>query len=491
MMEKVIQQLYEHPQRFSVLVIGDLILDAYMKGYSNRLCPEATAPVVNIQDEKYALGGAGNIAFNLAALGANVTCMGITGKDKEAQVMQELFSDSKINTNIISCAERTTICKTRLVSGTQLLARYDKGSEGSIDDSCTKMVIRELNEIYPYFDAVILADYRKGFFNTAIIKAIEKLQKKYHPYLAVDSKKLQNYAALQPDIVKPNRKETATLLEEREEAIHASALLQHQSRLFDCTGAKVIAVTLDEDGAVILEKEKPAMVLKAERVPHPQVSGAGDTYLSAFTMAYMQCRNSIESASVASLAASIAIKKPVTAFCSIRELMFTAALNSKIIDSEETLELLSSLYRSSGKRIVFTNGCFDILHSGHVSYLEQAAGLGDVLIVGVNNDESIKRLKGPKRPVNHLADRMEVLAGLRCVTHIVPFGGLNEDNPDQLISIIQPDVFAKGGDYTIDTLPEAPLVEALGGQVEIIPIVNNTSTSNIINKISAYQLLNI
>jgi D-beta-D-heptose 7-phosphate kinase/D-beta-D-heptose 1-phosphate adenosyltransferase len=253
---------------------------------------------------------------------------------------------------------------------------------------------------------------------------------------------------------------------------------------FDMINARIVAITLDTEGALIMEKGKKIFHCQAPAVTAPQVSGAGDTWLSAFLLAYLCSGDSEVSGDIATAAAAIAIKKESTAICHCSELKARFYACTKCILSLPPLLELCSEYHQQGKRIVFTNGCFDILHSGHVNFLLRAKQLGDVLIVGVNNDESIKRLKGEQRPVNPLSDRLQVLAGLSSVDHIVPFGKVNDDTPIPLISIVQPHFFVKGGDYNRDQLPEAPVVEKLGGSIVFVPLVPDHSTTETIKRIT-------
>ncbi|WP_436489465.1 D-glycero-beta-D-manno-heptose 1-phosphate adenylyltransferase [Chitinophaga sp. ARDCPP14] len=488
-MDLLIKQICAAEKKLSVLVIGDLLLDVYMKGESHRLCPEATAPVVEVNSRQYAPGGAGNTAINLAGFGVNVTCLGITGNDAAGRQLQQLLSRHHINPLLFSPPERRTICKTRLLAGTQLIARYDTGTETNISRETEDQVIDQLERIYADFDAVLLADYQKGLLTPRIISALERLQQRYQPFLAVDAKNLSAYRDLHPSLVKPNSDEIARLLQLRLNGTNRLEILQQAGEeIFSATGAGITAVTLDEAGALIFERDQLLLHTPAQKILHPQVSGAGDSYISAFTVACLHGADAAKAASVAGMAAAIAVSKATTAFCTSKELLAAAALNGKVLTDTDTLEALGNFYRNNGSKIVFTNGCFDILHSGHVNYLCRARELGDVLIVGINTDESIRRLKGSDRPVNTLAERMQVLSGLGAVTHIIPFGDITDDTPAALIAALRPQVFVKGGDYSLEDLPEARLVEELHGEVVLLPLVKDRSTTAIIRKISTRQL---
>lgn len=488
-MEAYFKQLCGREKQFKVLVVGDLILDVYLKGRSTRLCPDAPAPVLEIATCEQALGGAGNTAFNLAGMGAIVTLMSVTGNDEGALDIYGLLNKQQINAAIIKAPDRGTIVKTRLIAGTQLLTRYDYGTETAVSAVVEQQLIAKLQACYDQYDAIVLADYEKGLFTPRVIAALESLRRLYDTFLAVDAKDLRRFACLRPSVAKPNSLEVAQLLHLQLDAHKRTEALQNAGRdVYAATGAAVTTVTLDEEGALVFIKDQLAAHTTAHKVRHPQVSGAGDTYISTYTLASLYGADPVSAATMAGMAAGIAITKDTTASCTAAELMAASALQGKFVEDTATLSMLGQLYRNGGSRIVFTNGCFDILHSGHVNYLRNARELGDVLIVGINTDDSIRRLKGADRPVNTLAERMQVLSGLAAVTHIIPFGHLSDDTPCELIRALQPDIFAKGGDYTLDTLPEAQLVEQLGGEVRLLPLVKGRSTTAIIREISSRKL---
>jgi D-beta-D-heptose 7-phosphate kinase / D-beta-D-heptose 1-phosphate adenosyltransferase len=488
-MDLLTKQICAAEKKLSVLVIGDLLLDVYMKGESHRLCPEATAPVVEVSSRQYAPGGAGNTAVNLAGFGVKVTCLGITGNDAAGRQLQHLLNRHHVTPRLFSPPDRRTICKTRLVAGTQLIARYDTGTETVISRETEYQVMNELERIYADFDAVLVADYRKGLLTPRIISTLERLQQRYQPFLAIDAKNPAAYRNLHPSLVKPNSEEIARLLQLHLNGTNRLEVLQRSGEeVFKATGARITAVTLDEAGALIFEQDRLLLHTPAQKILHPQVSGAGDSYISAFTVASLYGADAAKAATIAGMAAAIAVGKTTTACCTAKELLAAAALNGKVLTETDTLEALGNFYRNNGSKIVFTNGCFDILHSGHVNYLCRARVLGDVLIVGINTDESIRRLKGSDRPVNTLAERMQVLSGLEAVTHIIPFGDITNDTPAALIKALRPQVFVKGGDYSLEDLPEARLVEEQHGEVVLLPLVKDRSTSAIIRKISARQL---
>jgi D-beta-D-heptose 7-phosphate kinase/D-beta-D-heptose 1-phosphate adenosyltransferase len=476
----------------SVLVIGDLILDTYLRGASTRLTPEAPVPVVNITSHTSVLGGAANTAVNLKYVGANVTYAGIVGQDIAGREASALLSEIGIHAHLVSCQSRHTIVKTRVIAGSQLLTRYDEGTERPVQDSCETKLIQFLEETFDDYDAIVIADYDKGMMTDPVIATIERLNAANKKFIAIDAKCLYRYGSLAPSLVKPNYHEIMQLLKLPETSADRATLLAGMGiSIRNATGAKVVALTLDAEGALIFHEGDLVCHTPAYPVAQLNVSGAGDTYISTFTMACLSGIALNDAAELAAAAAAIVINKADTAWCAKGELLAFFSMHNKYMDNLDQLREVCASYKAQGRRIVFTNGCFDILHSGHVSYLTRARELGDILIVGINNDESIRRLKGSTRPINQLQDRMEVLGGLGAVNHIIPFGDPFDDTPVNLIRAIAPDVFTKGGDYTRDQLPEAPVVEELGGVVTILPVVPDRSTTSLIRRIHTSPLLKV
>jgi D-beta-D-heptose 7-phosphate kinase/D-beta-D-heptose 1-phosphate adenosyltransferase len=491
-MELVYQTLIRTFMQPAVLVLGDLMIDTYLRGASTRLSPEAPVPVVDISSHTSVLGGGANAAANLRHLGASVTFVGLIGDDYAAEQAGHLLRKEGIKDEVIRCNTRRTITKTRVIAGQQLLTRYDEGTELQLDSNCEQMLIAVLEKQFPLHDAILIADYNKGLITAAVIEALERLQRQYGKFIAVDAKKPCLYKGLQPDVAKPNYKEVTSMLAIPEQHSNKAQQLEGMgAAIFAATGAKITAVTLDEEGALIFQEDKLLCQTAARPVNNPNVSGAGDTYISAFTLACLAGATTATAAEIAGAAAAVAIAKSNTAHCKQSELMAYFSMKDKYIRDADELAALCDMYRAQGRKIVFTNGCFDILHSGHVSYLERAASLGDVLIVGVNTDESIKRLKGPERPINSLNDRVQVLAGLGAIAHVISFGSEQDDTPESLIRIIRPSVFAKGGDYSRESLPEAAAVEEYGGEVVLLPLVPDRSTTLIIKRIYTTPVLKV
>lgn len=488
-MDLIYQTLIKAFTRPSILVVGDLIIDTYLKGASTRLSPEAPVPVVDISSNTSVLGGGTNTAANLKHLGANVTFTGVCGNDPAGKQAAALLESAGIKNKVIVCETRSTIVKTRVIAGNQIITRYDEGTELPIDQDCEARLIALLEREHTLYDAIVVADYNKGIITPAIIQALEKLK---HPFLAIDSKRLQSFKNTCPALVKPNYQEITQLLGLPALTHHRREQLQDAgAAIYAATGAAISAVTLDEEGALIFSKDQLACHAAARPVHRPNVIGAGDTYISAFTLACLAGANETGAAELAGAAAAVAIGKSNTAHCNYSELIACFSMNEKYITDLEQLESVCNMYRAQGKKIVFTNGCFDILHSGHVSYLNRAAELGDVLIIGINTDDSIRRLKGTNRPINQLRDRMQVLAGLGAVHHVIPFGSQNNDTPEEVIKAVRPDIFTKGGDYSLESLPEAATVERLGGKIMLLPLIPGRSTSLIIRQINTKSVLKV
>lgn len=476
--------------RLKALVVGDVMLDSYLTGSSRRLCPEAPVPIVDVRERLDLPGGAANCAWNLARLGAETEILGAVGTDCEGQKLCGLLANEGIRVSRVAAVEgRATLVKTRIAADEQVIVRYDQGNTAPLDKAGEERLCQAIRNAFPQVDLVIISDYGYGVLTPAVIDCLSELQRQHAKIIVVDSKRLRAYRALRPTLCKPNYREALSLLEASGNAPanqRWEALQSCGPELLAATGAHLVALTLDREGALVFEDGQWPYRTYATPVHSRNTAGAGDTYLCAFGLALSAGAETEVAAEIAAAAAAIVVEKPHTACCSIAELGAQLTGESTERTDLATLQAVTREYRDSGKRIVFTNGCFDILHRGHIAYLEQAKRLGDVLIVGVNTDESIQRLKGPTRPINTLADRVRVLAALSSVDHVITF---EEDTPHHLIEAIRPDIFVKGGDYTRAKLPEAELVERFGGAVKILPFVADRSTTGIIHRIcDAYGL---
>ncbi len=468
-----------------VAVIGEAMLDVYAEGDVSRICREAPVPVVNIAAERTVPGGAANTAANLASLGAQVSFLSVIGSDYEGKVLRRALKSSGVPTeDLLVHPRRRTLVKRRILSGGQMLLRLDVGDIEAVNGSLERTLLERMAALFEESDLVIVSDYGYGILAPSLIAGLATFQRSSPRLLVVDSKDLALYQDAGVTVVKPNYTEAMRLLgretgeQNGEDRLDLIRLNGH--RLLEVTGAEIVAVTLDRDGAIIFELGGEPHQTYAEPKPNSNASGAGDTFVSAFGLALASGAHTPDAAELASAATSLVVERNGTTTCSADELRAFFTSIDKHVQDPDLLRAKMDLYRRQGKRLVFTNGCFDILHRGHVAYLNRAKEQGDVLVVGVNSDASVARLKGPERPINSLEDRIQVLAALSCIDQIVSF---EEDTPENLLRIVQPDVFVKGGDYTRETLPEAELVESLGGRVEILPYIQDRSTSNIIERI--------
>ena len=467
-----------------VLVVGEAMLDSYLVGTSERLCREAPVPVVAISEREHAPGGAANTAVNVSSLGAEVLFLSATGDDPEGDLLRQALESSNVSTgNILRVPHRSTLAKQRIISGSQMVVRFDQGSTEAFDEAYEQKFIERLEGLFPQCDAVIVSDYNYGVLTRRVIKALARLQRRDPRLVVVDSKRLSAYRSVHITAVKPNYDEALQLLNLEKPldlSQRVAQIEQHGEKILRMTGAQIGAITLDQDGALFFEKGRLPYRTYAHPQPNSQAPGAGDTFVAVLSLSLAAGAHTENAAELASAAASIVVEKDGTAICFADELRAHFSTGEKFVTDVFQLAARMAAYRLDTNRLVFTNGCFDILHRGHINYLNQAKALGDVLIVGLNTDASVKRLKGPSRPINPLEDRAQVLAALSCVDLIVPFEG---DTPRDLIRVIKPDVFVKGGDYTREKLPEAELVEELGGKVHILPYLDDHSTTSIIERI--------
>ncbi|HEX6929417.1 MAG TPA: D-glycero-beta-D-manno-heptose 1-phosphate adenylyltransferase [Gammaproteobacteria bacterium] len=470
-----------------VLVIGDAILDVYEKGVTERLCREAPVPIVVLNERICSCGGAANTAVNAAALGARVELLTVIGADTNGDELVRTLEAGNVDTRcVFRAADRRTVAKTRICASSSILVRVDEGNTGPITDATAEAIASRLRPALHEFDVIILSDYDYGVFSGRLLARLTELFSGCDAPVVVDAKHPERFRALAPAAVKPNYAETAALLNlpKRQGADRIAQLLDKSGRLLERTGAGIVVATLDGNGAIVFERDQAAYSISCLPQPDAKTIGAGDSFTAALALSLSVGAPAKAAARIAAAAAAVAIGEDGTGICSNDGLRAHFHGRAKRVESiGELMEKLAAA-RQCKRRIVFTNGCFDILRRGHVEFLNQAKALGDVLVVALNSDAGIRRLKGDDRPVNTLEDRVEVLAGLEAVDFIVTF---DSDSPADLLKKIRPDIFAKGGTYSVDSLPEAELVRSLGGQIEIVPFHGGFSTRRLIEKI---QLLN-
>ena len=467
-------------QSKNILVIGDVMLDTYYAGDVKRISPEAPVPVFRKKTERSVLGGAANVAANLVAAGQNVSMMAMVGNDEIGEKLKRIFEEQGINTDLIIALDRHTTEKTRfLASNNQQVLRLDVEDTDPLSyDDCRRM-IEALDRKMKEFDLILLSDYLKGLLTYDFTQAVIHKAKENNIPVIIDVKDPRSEKYARATLLKPNLKElrdlTGLKAETDEEIIEASNKLRIERNV------DYVLTTCGGRGMVLVGDGEPYFIPAFGQEVF-DVTGAGDTTIAYLGACMVNGMNMRESVDIANLAAGIQVAKVGTSsvyWSEIRERMSDQAEGAihKII-SGRTVETFRSDHRN--QKIVFTNGCFDILHIGHIRYLQEAAKLGDLLIIGLNSDESVKRLKGAERPINSEAERAEMLAALGFVDNVAIF---EEDTPLELIKLIQPDVLVKGGDYSNEYVIGTNEVEERGGKLVLIPFVEGKSTTSIIEKI--------
>ena len=464
-----------------VLVVGDVMLDRFWHGSATRMSPEAPVPVVNVGEVDDRPGGAGNVAVNLAALGVETTLSGLAGDDEHAKVLRKAVEKRAVRWSVMPC-EAETIVKLRVLSRNQQLIRMD--FEQPFDDYADEMFLQYVSNLIADHDVVLLSDYAKGTL-CRIEDLIDVCREQKIPCL-VDPKGTDFSRYRGATMITPNLSEfeaVAGPCNQSDEKISQAAKAMCADFGFDA-----VLVTRSERGMTLQSRDGSPLHLPALAKEVFDVTGAGDTVISAVA-AGIASQSSLEHATrLANIAAGLVVGKVGTASVSRDELAQAADAASAVnlppdfgvVDETSLLAAVSQL-RANNQRVVMTNGCFDLLHPGHVSYLESAAKLGDVLIVAVNDDASVSRLKGPERPINPLSARMKVLAGLRSVSYVVAF---TEDTPARLIEAASPDVLVKGGDYNLAEIAGHEYVLAAGGEVIILDFVEGHSTTATLSRIN-------
>ncbi len=464
----------------NIIIVGDVMLDRFYYGKAERISPEAPVPVVNIERLEDIPGGAANVAMNIAALGAQCQLAGITGQDEAAEVLQQRLHSVGVRCEFHQ-SSHDTIVKSRIMSAQQQLLRMDFEQRFTTDDAAKLLAKATLKDA----DVLILSDYDKGTLADPKIW-IAQAKSQNIPVL-VDPKGTDFDKYCGADLITPNLTEFEAVVG----AVTSEAdLIAKAQDLIEQLDIAAILITRSEKGMSLIRRDQAEFHLPAIAKEVADVTGAGDTVISTLAAA-LGAGESLETAvTLANIAASVVVSKLGTAVVSAPELNAEYRRyhqqDQDNVDphrgalTPEQLKLAVDLAKQRGEKIVFTNGCFDILHAGHVSYLEQARSLGDRLIVAINEDTSVTRLKGEGRPINTAARRQTVLAGLSTVDWVTRFDG---DTPENLLRLIQPDVLVKGGDYDKKGVVGWEIVEGYGGKVNVMSFVDNCSTTAIVDKI--------
>ena len=467
-------------ERKNILVIGDVMLDTYYSGDVRRISPEAPVPVFRKKSERSVLGGAANVAANLVAANQNVSMMTIIGNDENGQKLRAAFVEKGINVDLVMTLDRNTTVKTRfMATNNQQVLRLDVEDTEELGVQDCKVLLESLSDRIDSFDLILLSDYLKGLLTYEFTQGVLRMAKEKGIPAIIDVKDPQIEKYFDAYLIKPNLKElhelTGELVSNDEEIIKASEKLR---TICNC---KYILTTCGARGMVLVGDGEPYFIESVGQEVF-DVTGAGDTTIAYLASCMVNGFAMREAVDIANYAAGIQVSKVGTSS------VYWNEIRDRLADQAEGMahKFLSGRavdkFREDhkDKKIVFTNGCFDILHIGHVRYLQEAAKLGDILVLGLNSDASVKRLKGPERPVNHEADRAELLCALGCIDYVVIF---EEDTPLELIKKIQPDVLVKGGDYSNEYVVGTKEVEARGGKLVLIPFIEGKSTTSIIEKI--------
>jgi len=478
--------ILENFSKLRILVVGDVMLDVYIFGDANRISPEAPVPILKVSGENLSLGGAANVARNLRDLGASVEIFGVVGRDAEGENLITLLKQIQVDSSgVISDSKRTTTTKKRLIADNQQIARIDTEEASPIAGELQHRIIKSFSNSVALNkpDGIIISDYAKGAITKELSNEIIQLARRKEIFVCVDPKGRDFGKYKGANVITPNQKETEDLC--GFQLADDNSLKRAAEIVVDQTEVEGILITRGKDGISFYSKGTHEMkTVRSDAREVFDVTGAGDTVVSSFTLSYLSSRSWEDSVRIANCSAGIVVGRIGTSTVTRKELEErlkngkNQAANK--ISSRDSLSTAVSQLRQEGKRIVFTNGCFDLLHMGHLQLLMQAKALGDVLVVGINNEESVKRLKGKGRPITGESDRANIVAALDCVDYVAVFG---EDTPLELIKALRPDVIVKGGDYSIETVIGRDFVESYGGTVCIVPLVEGISTSQLIDKI--------
>ena len=461
-------------------MVGDVMLDRYFEGVVERVSPEAPVPVVRVLRTFDRPGGAANTAVNIAALGGRPMLVGVTGRDAAAETVRALVEATGVaGESLVSVDTVPTTVKTRLLDGHQQVARFDE--ERPFDDADARVSLCTLIEArLPRARLTVISDYAKGVCDTAVCRTVIDGGRRHGTQVIVDPKGTDFAKYAGAAVITPNQGEAAAVvgfaIRDAEDGLRAARWIRDA---FEITS---VIVTLGDKGLVMVGPDRAAVIpTRARRVC--DVTGAGDTMVAMLAVALAEGTAIEEACHLANAAAGLQVARIGATTVTRQEVHVSLERPPVAADKIMKLERLASMVRharAEGRRIGFTNGCFDMLHHGHVAVLEAAAAECDVLVVGLNSDASVRRLKGPTRPVVPAESRRAVLAALSSVAWVCEF---DDDTPLELIRAIEPDVLVKGGDYTVDTIVGADLVLARGGRVMTVPLVPHASTTSLVDRV--------
>lgn len=466
-----------------IMVIGDMMIDEYVWGGVERISPEAPVQVVSVEKEDYTLGGAGNVVNNLAALGAEVLPVGVIGDGGMGGLLIERFRKLGADTSgVIREPGRPTTRKTRIIASHQHVLRIDRETKTEISERTLSKIRKFIERFVPGTDAVIISDYGKGLLTKPLLRAIVEISGKHAKPVIADPKGLDFTKYSGVTLLTPNAKEAA--LASGIEIADEPSLNAAAKKIMGTADLENLLITRGKDGMALFRGGKKPCMIETEARQVFDVSGAGDTVVSVLGLAAASGLSLETGARLANTAAGIVVAKVGTATVAREELKSALrkspdAVSPKHLRLEELADLCEDL-RRKGKKTVLTNGCFDLLHAGHIRLFSASRSLGDVLIAAIDNDNSVRRLKGPGRPVIREGERIAVLGALDSVDYITVFshGGLNE-----ILTNLRPDILTKGGNYTAGEVEGKKIVESYGGKIAIIPVEEDISSTGIIDSI--------
>jgi len=467
-----------HIKTPKLLVVGDLIIDQYLWGNSERISPEAPVQVINVKNESATLGGAGNVINNLKALGSKADIISVVGNCDTSIELKQLLKKTSISAKyLVTQIDRVTSKKTRIISSQQQVIRFDRESTEEISHKSQELILETFNKIIENYEIILLSDYGKGVLTNYLTSSIINIANKHNKKVLVDPKGTDFSKYKGAYLLTPNKKEASevTRIDIKDDVSLTKALVKLKSEY----NLGVSLITLSEQGIAIYDEKLSIQPTTSKEVY--DVTGAGDTVLASLGFS-LACDHDInKSVKFANLAAGVVVGKIGSATATLNEIIeYESSLNKSSSDvhikTHNEIAILSKELKHKGKKIIFTNGCFDLLHAGHVKYLETAKSFGDILILGLNSDNSVRNLKGTGRPINNQKDRAFILAALEAVDYVVIF---EEDTPYNLIKTINPDTLVKGGDYKNKDV----VGQNIAKELKIVEFVNGKSTTQTISKI--------
>jgi D-beta-D-heptose 7-phosphate kinase/D-beta-D-heptose 1-phosphate adenosyltransferase len=483
MERKDVESLFSHAREVRALIVGDLMIDEYLWGRADRISPEAPVQVIDVVREELRLGGAGNVANNLVALGCRVSVCSVIGGDENGTILRHVFTGKGIDVSgVFEDPMRRTSKKSRVVASHQQIVRIDRESREPLSPETEEKVTGFIRKEAAGFDVILVSDYLKGTLTDAVLAAVVETGRQLGIPVVVDPKGSDYGKYRGATILTPNRKEaelaSGILIDGDQGLAQAAGALLQKADL------AALLITRSEEGMSLFPASGESVHIPTVAREVYDVTGAGDTVLAVIGLVLACGRSFEQAARLANVAAGIAVRKLGTATVAPAEIIDEVGRGHRDSDAKiKNLDVLAAVIeeeRLKGKRVVFTNGCFDLLHAGHVKYLQKARTFGDLLVLGLNSDASVRRLKGDRRPLIDEEERAHLLAALDCIDYLVIF---DEDTPLQVITTLKPLVLVKGGDYTPEGVVGKDVVESYGGRVELVEFVDGRSTTGLIDRI--------